>query len=73
MVVALFSVVLWYFKLVRQDSLATSYNAEIRLDGQQELFEDVYKDYASSVSKDTQSIDDDHKSIHHAEVQYKPK
>lgn len=73
MVVALFSVVLWYFKLVVKDSLATSYNAEIRLDGQQELFEDVYKDYASSVSKDTQSIDDDHKSIHHAEVHYNPK
>lgn len=70
---ALFSVVLWYFKLVRKDSLATSYNAEIRLDGQRELFDDVYKDYASTVSKDTQSIDDDHKSIHHAEVQYNPK
>lgn len=68
------SVGLWYYKLNYKDALATSYNAEIKLDGQQELFTDVYKDYASSVSEDeTASIDSAHKSVHHAEVSYQAK
>ena len=68
-VLAIVSVILWYFKLVVRDSLATSYNAEIRADGQKELFNEVYKDYASSISSpdESSSIADDNKSVHHAE------
>jgi hypothetical protein len=58
--------------LVFKDAISSSYNAEIRLDGQQEIFEDVYKDYASSESE-TASIDSARKSVHHAEVEYNPK
>lgn len=67
-VLALMSVGLWYFKLVYKDSLAISYNAEIKLNGQQELFDEVYKDYAGTVSDD-QSAVDDQKSIQHTEIQ----
>jgi hypothetical protein len=68
------SVGLWYYKLNYKDALSTSYNSEIRLDGQQELFTDVYRDYASTVSGDeAASIDSAHKSVHHAEVEHQLK
>lgn len=66
------SVGLWYYKIIYKNALDSSYNAEIKLDGQQELFDDVYKNHASSISAtDIASIDSndlDNKSIHHAEV-----
>lgn len=75
--VGIASVGLWYYKIVIKNALETSYNAEIRLDGQQELFDDVYRDHASTVSSDdTASVDSsnfDNKSIHHAEVRAQPK
>ncbi|CAO3632484.1 unnamed protein product [Mucor fragilis] len=71
------SVGLWYYKIIVKNALETSYNAEIRLDGQQELFDDVYRDHASAVSSDdtasVNSNDLDNKSIHHAEVRAHPK
>ncbi|GAB5593482.1 hypothetical protein Unana1_08382, partial [Umbelopsis nana] len=44
------SVVLWYFKMVRNEGLERSYNSEIAAEGQKELFFDVYKDYRSTTS-----------------------
>ena len=71
------SVGLWYYKIIYKDALDSSYNAEIKLDGQQELFDDIYRDHTSSVSaSDAASInsnDFDNKSIHHAEVRAHPK
>jgi amino acid transporter len=71
------SVGLWYYKIIYKNALDSSYNAEIKLDGQQELFDDIYRDHTSSVSvSDAASInsnDLDNKSIHHAEVRAHPK
>lgn len=39
-----------YFKMVRNEGLERSYNAEISAAGQKELFNDVYKDYQSTSS-----------------------
>ncbi|KAG1146984.1 hypothetical protein G6F37_004408 [Rhizopus arrhizus] len=41
-IVALLSVGIWYYKVEYKDALSKSYNAEIREDGKQELFEDIY-------------------------------
>jgi hypothetical protein len=62
----LVSIVLWYFKLVVKDSLATCYNAKICSDGPQELFEDVFED--SINEEKSQSIGND-KIIQHIEFQ----
>jgi hypothetical protein len=68
------SIGLWYYKMVYKDSLTTSYNAGIRLDGQQELFDEVYKDHASSISTDDiASINSTQKSVCHVDVEYNPK
>jgi hypothetical protein len=39
-----------YFKMVRNQGLENSYNAEIASQGQKELYYDVYKDYQSTSS-----------------------
>jgi hypothetical protein len=63
------SIGLWHYKVNIKHALDNSYNAEIRLDGQQELFYEVYQDYASSVAvTDTASIDSAKKSVHHVQV-----
>jgi malate/lactate dehydrogenase len=41
-IVALLSVGIWYYKVEYKDALSKSYNAEIRENGKQELFEDIY-------------------------------
>lgn len=41
--IALLSVGIWYYRVVYKDSLSKSYNAEIRANGQQTLFDDVYQ------------------------------
>ncbi|KAG1057140.1 hypothetical protein G6F43_001003 [Rhizopus delemar] len=43
-IVALLSVGLWYYKVEYKDALSKSYNAEIREDGKQELFEEINKE-----------------------------
>ncbi|CAO3649826.1 unnamed protein product [Cunninghamella blakesleeana] len=49
-IVTLASVILWYFKMVKNDGLGQSYNNKIRKEGQIELYKDIYKDYQDSVS-----------------------
>ncbi|KAG1423049.1 hypothetical protein G6F58_003001 [Rhizopus delemar] len=46
-IVGLLSVVLWYYKIQYKDALSTSYNAEISVDGKQELFDEIYEGYGS--------------------------
>ncbi|CAO3677228.1 unnamed protein product [Rhizopus stolonifer] len=41
--IALLSVGIWYYRVVYKDALSKSYNAEIRANGQQTLFDDVYQ------------------------------
>lgn len=42
-VIAIFSIGLWYYRIVYKDALSKSYNAEIRAKGHRELFQDVYQ------------------------------
>jgi amino acid transporter len=69
-ILALCSVGLWHYKINIKNALDSSYNAEIRLDGQQELFQDVYHDYASSITANSEiaTIDSTRKSIQHIQV-----
>lgn len=65
------SIGLWYYKIVYKDAISDSYNAEIRLGGQQELFDEVYRDHASSVSvDDIESVQSTRKSVEHVSVNY---
>ncbi|KAL9555287.1 hypothetical protein MBANPS3_002440 [Mucor bainieri] len=69
---------LWYYRIIVKNALETSYNAEIRLDGQQELFEDVFRDHTTNAASpdDTTSVnssDLENKSIHHAEARTQTK
>jgi hypothetical protein len=68
---------IWYYKVIYKNALDSSYNAEIKLDGQQGLFDDVYRDHTNSVSAVGTGFiagnDFDNKSIHHAEVQVRSK
>ncbi|KAI8336500.1 amino acid permease-domain-containing protein [Blakeslea trispora] len=47
-ILAILSIGLWYYQVHVKKSLENSYNAEIRLHGQDQLVQDVYKDYAST-------------------------
>ncbi|KAI9284983.1 amino acid permease-domain-containing protein [Umbelopsis sp. AD052] len=59
------SVVLWYFKMVRNEGLERSYNAEIAAAGQKELFNDVYKDYQSTSSTtDVSTVEEEFTDTH---------
>jgi hypothetical protein len=54
-----------YFKMVRNEGLERSYNAEISTAGQKELFNDVYRDYQSTSSTtDVSSTLDEFTDIH---------
>ena len=68
---------IWYYKVIYKNALDSSYNAEVKLDGQQGLFDDVYRDHTSSVSASGIGFiagnDFDNKSIHHAEVRVRSK
>lgn len=73
-ILALVSIGLWYYKMVYKDALVGSYNAEIRLGGQQELFDEVYRDRLSSVSSDEiGSIQSTSKSVCNVTVDYNSK
>ncbi|KAG2204128.1 hypothetical protein INT47_011611 [Mucor saturninus] len=73
-VLAIISIGLWYYKIVYKDALASSYNAEIRLGGQQELFDEVYRDRINSISSDEiESIQSTSKSVCNVTVEYNTK